>query len=55
MFEFITEFDDKIPGCNPRECGNSKEHDLLLAKKEAKQFLKKILLCADEKNLNYSK
>ncbi len=44
-FEFISEFDGKIPGTDEIECGNYLEHDLAGAKKEAKSY------CNEIKNL----
>lgn len=41
-FQYIADFWGTIPGAAPRECGNYKEHNLLQAKEEAKQFLEVI-------------
>ena len=53
MFEFIANFDGKIPGSEPRDCGNALEHDLGEAKEEAKKFLQEILLQIKKENLVY--
>lgn len=37
-FDFISEFEGKIPGTDPVECGNYKEHDLKGAKEIAKDM-----------------
>lgn len=37
--QFISSFDDEIPGCTAIECGNYLEHDLVCAKKDATQYL----------------
>lgn len=42
MFEFIRDFRGDIPGATPEECGNYKEHNLLLAKTYAIDYLAKI-------------
>ncbi|MCI5514466.1 MAG: S-ribosylhomocysteine lyase [Eubacterium sp.] len=41
-FQYIADFWGTIPGAAPKECGNYKEHNLLQAKEEAKQFLEVI-------------
>ena len=41
-FQYIADFWGTIPGTAPKECGNYKEHNLLQAKEEAKQFLEVI-------------
>lgn len=41
-FKYIADFWGTIPGAAPKECGNYKEHNLLQAKEEAKQFLEVI-------------
>ncbi len=41
-FQYIADFWGTIPGASPKECGNYKEHNLLQAKEEAKQFLEVI-------------
>ncbi len=40
--KFISEYDDRIPGCSEEECGNYKEHDLKGAREAVKPFLKAI-------------
>lgn len=39
-FEYIADFYGQIPGASAIECGNYMEHDLLLAKAEARKILK---------------
>ena len=41
-FQYVADFWGVIPGAAPKECGNYKEHNLLQAKEEAKQFLEVI-------------
>lgn len=51
--EFIHDFEGEIPGCSEVECGNYKEHDLLLAKKDVEPIMNKLSVY-DEKMLDYS-
>ncbi|MEE0946439.1 MAG: S-ribosylhomocysteine lyase [Acutalibacteraceae bacterium] len=51
-FEFISNFEGKIPGTDPIECGNYKEHDLDGAKEAAKDMLR-VLENWTEKDINY--
>lgn len=37
--QFISSYNDEIPGCTAIECGNYLEHDLECAKKDATQYL----------------
>ena len=39
-YKFISEFDDRIPGCSEEECGNYKEHNLQKARKDVLPLLK---------------
>lgn len=41
-FEFISKYDEAIPGCTAEECGNYLEHDLESAKKDVLPLLKKL-------------
>jgi len=40
-FKFISEYEGDIPGVSEIECGNYLEHNMSLAKDEAKQYVKK--------------
>ncbi len=51
-FEFISGFEGKIPGTDPIECGNYKEHDLLGAKDNARDMLL-VLENWTENDVNY--
>lgn len=51
-FEFISTFDDKIPGAEESECGNYLDHDLPAAREEAKEMLN-ILKDWNEEKLIY--
>ena len=53
-FNFVKNFNDKIPGTNKIECGNYLEHDLEKAKEEALAMLA-VLSDWDETMLNYPK
>ena len=39
---FIADYDGKIPGTEPKECGNYREHDLAGAKKLCVDYYEKI-------------
>ena len=41
-FEFISKYDEAIPGCTVEECGNYLEHDLEAAKKDVLPLLNKL-------------
>lgn len=51
-FEFIANFEGEIPGSSEIECGNYRDHNLALAKKEAKEFVN-ILKPLKPENMNY--
>lgn len=38
-YKFISEYDDRIPGCSEEECGNYKEHNLADARKDVLPLL----------------
>ena len=52
MFEFITNYDDIVPGSSPVECGNYQDMNLNMAKYESKLYLELLQNCS-ETNLNY--
>lgn len=54
MFEFISNYNDLIPGASPVECGNYQDMNLNMAIYESNQFLEK-LRNARQENLNYPK
>lgn len=51
-FEFINNFEGKIPGTDPIECGNYREHDLTGAKLVAKDMLD-VMKNWTENDVNY--
>jgi S-ribosylhomocysteine lyase len=53
MFEFISKYDDIIPGASARDCGNYLDMNLPMARYIADKYLKEVLLNANEKNTNY--
>jgi len=53
MFQFMSDYDDKIPGADKIECGNYKSHDLEGARLEAKKFHKEVINNLTDENLNY--
>lgn len=53
MFEFISKYDDIIPGASARDCGNYLDMNLPMARYIADKYLKEVLLNINEKNTNY--
>ena len=51
-FRFIADFEGEIPGSSAVECGNYRDHNLELAKKEAREFIK-ILQPLTAENMQY--
>ncbi|MEE1003647.1 MAG: S-ribosylhomocysteine lyase [Acutalibacteraceae bacterium] len=51
-FRFIADFEGEIPGSTAVECGNYRDHNLELAKKEAREFIK-ILQPLTAENMHY--
>lgn len=51
-FRFIADFEGEIPGSSAVECGNYRDHNLELAKKEAREFIK-ILQPLTAENMHY--
>ena len=51
---FIADYDGKIPGTEPKECGNYREHDLAGAKKLCADYYEKIKDWTEDK-LAYTK
>lgn len=43
LCNFIVQFDGRIPGASPQECGNWQEHDLSAAKRHTRKYLKALL------------
>lgn len=48
-FRFIANFEGEIPGSQPYECGNYQEHDLQLAKENAREILSVLEHWSEEK------
>lgn len=53
MIQDIIDFEWKIPGCGKKECGNYLDHNLEMAKFEARRYLDKIKKFTDA-NLKYA-
>lgn len=53
LFEFISKFDEKIPGATPKGCGNYKDMNLSMAKYQSKKYLEEVLHNISDENLNY--
>lgn len=53
LFDWIGQFEGKIPGADPKECGNWQEQNLTMAKWEAEKFNREVLQNPQKENLNY--
>lgn len=53
-FDFIAKFEGKVPGTEPKECGNYKEHDLEAAKATA-AYMCDVLKSWTPQDLKYTK
>lgn len=52
-FRFVAEFEGKVPGTDPMDCGNYLLHDLPMAKLESAKYLHEVLEHMTEENLVY--
>lgn len=52
-FRFVADFDGKIPGAAPKDCGNWLLHDLPMARWESRKYLEETLEHLTEERLNY--
>lgn len=53
MFEFIRDFEGVVPATEPIACGNCLDHNLPMARYEAKRYLDRCLYHLDEKHMVY--
>ena len=53
MFEFISKYEGKVPGADPKSCGNYLDQNLPMAKYEAKKYLDEVLMKLKKENLVY--
>ena len=53
MFQFMAEYEGKIPGADSKSCGNYLDQNLNIAKLEASKFYKEVLLNIKKENLIY--
>ncbi len=53
LFDFISDFDDAIPGATARDCGNYHDMNLPMARYEARKYLTEVLLAIKPENLTY--
>lgn len=53
MFQFISTFDDDIPGASAKDCGNYLDMNLPMARYVANKFLDEVLTDIGEENLIY--
>jgi S-ribosylhomocysteine lyase len=54
-FQFIADFEDPIPAAAPKECGNWLDHNLPMARWEAKKYVDEVLSKIKDENLVYPK
>lgn len=52
-FEYVRDFEGKVPATTSRECGNYLDHNLTFAKYESKKYLDEVLYQLKDENLNY--
>lgn len=52
-FEFISTFDNPIPGASARDCGNYQDMNLSMARYQSKRFLDEILYQLEDEHLTY--
>ncbi len=53
MFQFISTFDDDVPGASAKDCGNYLDMNLPMARYVANKFLDEVLTDICEENLIY--
>jgi S-ribosylhomocysteine lyase len=53
MFRFIADYEGRIPGASPAECGHYLSMDLPMAKYESEKFLGEVLKGIDDSRLIY--
>lgn len=53
MFQFISTFDDDVPGASAKDCGNYLDMNLPMARYVANKFLDEVLTDIGEENLIY--
>ncbi len=53
MFAFIATYRGEIPGASAHDCGNYMLNNLPMANWEARKYLKEVLECMSEVNINY--
>ena len=53
MFRFIADYSGAIPGADPKSCGNYLDHNLEMARYEARKFLEEVLENIQEENMVY--
>ena len=54
MYAFIRDYDGKIPGADPKECGNYLDLNLPMAKYLAERYLEDVLTNLTPDRLKYS-
>jgi S-ribosylhomocysteine lyase len=52
-FEYVVNFEGKVPATTSKECGNYLDHNLTFAKYESKKFLDEVLYVIKDENMIY--
>ncbi|MGL4345169.1 MAG: S-ribosylhomocysteine lyase [Cellulosilyticaceae bacterium] len=53
LFEFMSTFEEEVPGASARDCGNYLDMNLPMSRYEAQRFLDTVLYKLTDANLNY--
>lgn len=53
LFEFMSTYDDEVPGASPKDCGNYLDMNLPMARYLSKKFLEEVLNGIDNTRLIY--
>lgn len=53
LYEFMSEFDDEVPGASAKDCGNYLDMNLPMARYISKKYLENVLRKACDDNLIY--
>lgn len=53
LYEFMSAFDDEVPGASARDCGNYLDMNLAMARHLSKKFLDQVLKDIDDTRLIY--
>lgn len=53
MIDFIVNYDDEIPGCSPRDCGNYLDNNLSMARYYARKYQNEVINDMSPAHLKY--